>query len=79
MTPEQEKQKARLDAAYKELREAMNSHDCYPERIGSSMRCPVCKQSFGWHCPNSQDNLCNYDPPGNSDDCNYCHEPHERK
>ena len=30
------------------------------KQSGESMVCADCGKSFGWHCPDSQDNLCHY-------------------
>lgn len=87
MTPKQEKQKKRIEKAQKEYIAALNEHECFiPEQkekdewgcYGLAV-CTICRKNFGWYCPTSPDKLCNYDPPGNSDDCNYCHQPDERK
>ena len=84
MTPEQEKQKARIKVAEKELRDAHAAHECVvepatPGETDGFAICPICRHVFGWWCPNSPDHLCDYEPPGNPDNCNYCHEPDERK
>lgn len=82
MTPEQEQQKKRIDDALKAYHEALWAHKCTIEqspKTGSFAMCPVCRKDFGWWCPKSPDNLCNYDPPGHLDSCQYCGDPEERK
>ena len=86
MTPQQKKQKKRIDNALKELQQAYAAHECFipfqkPDERGwyGLAVCSICRKNFGWYCPKSPDKLCDYDPPGNPDNCNFCHEPDERK
>jgi hypothetical protein len=40
--------------------------------------CEGCGQDMGWYCPSSPDHFCHYDN-GNSDGCDFCGMPDERK
>lgn len=40
--------------------------------------CKACGKDFGWWCPESPDHICHYDK-GDSDQCDFCGMPSERK
>lgn len=50
----------------------------------ASANCLGCGAQFGWFCPKSKDNICDYEDPKNPgtydpDHCRYCGMPTERK
>jgi len=49
---------------------------------GSSAKCVVCEQDFGWWCPDNPSHICDYEQPDgryDSDQCVHCGQPNERK
>ena len=50
-------------------------------KVVSSAMCDICAKSFGWWCPDSEDNICEYDAvkDPNYDFCLHCGRPDERK
>ncbi len=45
---------------------------------GMSAECLVCRNSFGWFCPDSVDGICEYDME-HGEWCIHCGDPEERK
>lgn len=44
---------------------------------GMSAVCILCGKWDGWYCPDSEDHRCHYSK--SRDDCDFCHQPEERK
>ena len=55
---------------------------CTHEKIKKSYAsavCDTCGRDFGWFCPKSSDNACEYNWETHGEDCIYCGQPEERK
>jgi hypothetical protein len=58
-----------------------------PDYVGLTINwggasCAICNENFGWYCPKSPTNVCNYeleDGTINGDHCKHCDDPYERK
>ncbi len=46
-------------------------------RVSDSAVCKICNNYFGWWCEESPTKHCKYTE--SEDDCDYCHNPEERK
>lgn len=65
-------------AANKELWALLAKHKCIARKTDyDSAVCMICHDSLGWWCPKSNDHLCEYSV--NSDSCDFCGDPEERK
>lgn len=83
-----ERAKSKVRVAQQRLGELANKHkhvvaptrEPNPNDIWDSpgAKCMVCGNHLGWWCPKSKDHLCHYEKT-NSDSCDFCGHPDERK
>ena len=84
LTAEQKALKEAIEAAEVEYNDAQRKYynlvySCEKHvfvRRGESARCAICGSDGGWWCPDSETHTCSY---SDSEWCDHCGEPDERK
>ena len=76
-----ELRRMQLATAQRNLNDARFGCDHFIVKLHSSAICDICGKHFGWWCPDSKDNICEYDSVKDPvhDFCLYCGHPDERK